>query len=387
VFKKTGKALIYICRVTMPGWLRGFRRLRARVMDLLLEFMFFVLWLLLFLLLPRRLKTSELRVQKDTTDLDCLRCPIHCSHEPQELYKPDKPVVQRQTPSSHPVNKPVPPLKSNFQKLTCLQIVRLELQKELNKPSSQVDIKRVKQLQERMEKLTEKWRIRSKAQKEARKRKEGKTTKKASKKSIRPKKQTPFLSSPSQKPLLPKSGLRKFTKLQLAYSELNKELSKPSKFVDINRVKKLRKEIEKFEQEWHNRSKAQKQAWKWRKKVAGALEQKLTQDRVQYPVISKQRTESSLQDGKTCLGCLIHCPSGKAIKGGWKGKLHRYLSIIIRWLDTVKTPKDIKTMSLPKVVKWFFLNRIIKYLSYKIKDICLKICNCIIRLIEKWKTI
>jgi hypothetical protein len=357
--------------------LKGLKKLRGWVSEILFECMLFTLWLLLFLLCPRKVSKSgyhTLRYILDT--FDCLRCPIHCPTAHPESIKP---IEQMQTPSrssSHPVNLPVPPLTSRTRKPTRLQIAHQELQKELNKPSSKVNIKRVKELYKKINELEDRWRKRSVRQKGIRAHKKQPSSEKVWKKPVKtnPRRSTSkhkdtsqkyptytieslqdtFESSKAQRPdVLPSpvfkkpskssakssSRSRKLTRLQIIRRKLDKEISKPSESINIGRVKELEKKKERLEQEWHNRSRAQKQAWRWRKKVDKIVRDKAAEDMIQSTGTSGQ-FESSAQDKKTCARCPLHCPPVKNIRRHWKNRLHDFLSGILRQLDAQNGSQD-----------------------------------------------
>jgi hypothetical protein len=265
---------------------------------------------------------------------------------------------------------PVPPLRSRPGKPTRLEIARQELQKELDKPSEQVNIRRVKELQEKIEELEDRWRKRSMAQKRARKQRKqsltGKTSQKITKTGRR------AYSSRSRLRALTESRLGKFTRLQVVRHELARELSKLPEYVNINSVRKLRKKKERLEKEWHNRSRAQKQAWRWRKKVAEIVGQKTTKDVSSPSKALQQQFELSTRDKKICLRCPVHCPPVNNVKGHWKNKLHDFLIAILMQEGTRKGFGNLKNVSetdicnqenskkgilgpfLQKIMKWVY---------------------------------
>jgi hypothetical protein len=330
--------------------------------------MLFTLWLLLFLLWPKKLSKSRYSTLKNILEtFDCLRCPIHCPTAHPESIKPIKQIQTPSRSSSHPVNLPVPPLTSRTRKPTGLQIARQELQKELNKPSSKVNIRRVKELYKRIDELEDRWRKRRGIRKRHRAQRKQlpsekvlerpiKTSSRPSVSKGRGTSQRPPLSSPkppksafdSQSPsVLPPGVLKKppefllessppsrrLTRLQIIRRELDKETSKPSEAINIDKVKELERKKQRLEQEWYNRSRAQKQAWRWRKKVAEMVKEKATGGVGESAGTSGQ-FESSALDDKTCARCPVHCPPVKNIRGHWKNRLHALLSSILEQLDT-----------------------------------------------------
>jgi hypothetical protein len=141
-----------------------------------------------------------------------------------------------------------------------------------------------------------------------------------------------------------KSRPRKLTRLQIIRRELDKEILKPRVSINIERVKELEKKKERLEQEWHNRSRAQKQAWRWRKKVAEIVREKAIGGVGKSTRTSGQFASSALDD-KTCARCPIHCPPVKNIHGHWKNRLHDLLFDdllfdILRQLDTQNASQD-----------------------------------------------
>jgi hypothetical protein len=313
--------------------------------------------------------------------------------------QPVESTVQKQTSSkssSHPVNLPVPPLNSRYEKPTRLEIAREELKKELNKPSNQVNIKRVKELHEKIGRLEDLWRGKSRGQKRARRGKQS-ICKKVQQKSG---KTTGYLDS-FRHPiaLTPKRLFEshailksvKFTRLQIICRELDKELSKPSVSVNVERVKELERKKERLEQEWHNRSRAQKQVWRWRKKVAEMVKEKDTKDMVQSAEVSGQ-PESPALDEETCTRCPVRCPSVESVRGHWKGKLSDFLSDILRRVGGEKGSKNpesgsargicefedsikkfLKIPFILKIVEWIYRRFVLQYLLKGIKDICTKV--------------
>jgi hypothetical protein len=388
----------------VSGILKGLKKGLARLTDMLLEFMLFILWLLLFLLWHRKFNKPRPYSHKSIHDTpDCLKCPLHCPHTPQGIMKPseEKQTVLRS--SSHPVNLPVPPLRSRSGKPTKLQIAREKLQRELNKPSGQINITLVKELQKKIEELEDKWRKKSKTSKRARKRKKQSITKETPRKPVRVRKPPSFPTASKKPPkTLTKSKSQKLTRLQSVCNLLNKELARPSKHVNINRLKELEKKKERLQQEWHNRSRAQKQAWRWRKKTAEALRQKAIKDSVQYPEASNKQAGLSGLDKRTCLRCPIHCFPVQNIQKHWKNKLYHFLSTILRQPNAKKAQEDSKGASIwyisgseninerfsevsfiQKAVRWIQRRCALRYLVQKIEDACGEVCYWIMRLIER----
>jgi hypothetical protein len=382
-----------------------FGKLLANVLDILLEFILFVLWLLLLLLWGKKLNRLGFFKHRDVyKNPECSGCPIHC---PPIFYKLHTSVKPTPSISSHPINQPEPPSRSTSGKLTQLQIVRLKIQKELNKPSDQVNIKKVRELQKKEEELKEKWRKMSRAQKRAWKRRNKAITRKTvqkSPRSTRPsyppmrdasegvQKQPTSLSSIPEKLLVSiswaKSGYRKFTRLQLTRNQLKKELSKPSESINIDRVKRLRKRVEKLEQEWHNRSKSQKRAWRWRKRVAEIVKQNLIDKRGQYLEVFQRPSGSHKIDRRTCLRCFVHCSSVRKLRGHWKGKFYELLIGILEQLESEKSLKitggeqnnEISKLTFwRKITRWLSFRYISECLFQKIKDVCLRVYRWIMQ--------
>jgi hypothetical protein len=249
-----------------------------------------------------------------------------------------------QTPSrssSHPVNLPVPPLTSRTRKPTKLQIARQELQKQLNKPSSKVNIRRVKELYKRIGELEDRWRKRSIGQKRARGRKKQSAAKETPQKPAKSQRRAPSFPTVSEKPPKPPAKIKtqRLTRLQSVCNQLDKELAKSSEHVNIKKVKELEIRKERLQQEWHNRSRAQKQAWRWRKKMAEMVREKATGGAGESARTSGQ-FESSALDDKTCARCPVHCPPVKNIRRHWKNRLHALLSGILEQLDTRNGSQD-----------------------------------------------
>jgi hypothetical protein len=321
--------------MTLKAVLKRLKNLWNWGSGILFECMLFILWLLLFLLRPKKLNKSGYHTLRHILDtFDCLRCPIHCPTTHQESIKSTK---QMQTPSrssSHPVNPPVPPVTSRTKKPTRLQITRRELQEELNKPSNKVNIKRVKELHKEINELEEKWRERSTRQRRARGQRKRSTDRGTPSKPAKSQRRPPFFPSAPEKPPKPPAKLktRKLTRLQSVCTQIDKELAKPPEHINIKKVKEFEKKKERLEQEWHNRSRAQKQAWRWRKKVAKIVKEKATEGAGESARTSGQFGASAL-DKKTCTRCPVHCPPVENIRRHWKNKLHDLLSDILRQLD------------------------------------------------------
>jgi hypothetical protein len=282
----------------------------------------------------------------------------------------------------------VPPLRSRSKKPTKLQIAQEKLQNELNKSSNQINIKLVIELQDEIDKLEAGWRKRRTSQKRVQQRRKQPMVKKSRRKPVKFQKHKTPLASVNQKPHAPlplaKSKTKKLTRLQVLCNQLKKELAKPSEHININRVKELEKRKERLQQEWHNRSRAQKQAWRWRKRVIEILEHKISKDEVKPPEGYGQHSGLPAPDKKICARCPIHCPPVKNIKGHWKNKLCDFLVTVLMQLDAKRDFKDTqgdseahisklgspikgssKTPFTQKITKWIY-----RYLLQKVKDIC-----------------
>jgi hypothetical protein len=195
--------------------------------------------------------------------------------------------------------------------------------------------------------------------------------------------------------LTSKPKLRRPTRLQITRQRLKKELSRPSKSININKVKELEKKIERLEEEWRNRSRAQKRAWRWRKKLYALTTSKtaLRDSRIAASpsntfatekLQAHQQIEQPSLNKTACLFCPLHCPSAKSEYRHWKVKAHIFLLGILKWLNSKQkgqsdglelhsgcsAVQNIQTQSTKpgfwqKIRKWFYYKTMIKRLFQK----------------------
>jgi hypothetical protein len=179
-------------------------------------------------------------------------------------------------------------------------------------------------------------------------------------------------------------------------------MAKPSKLININKIRELIKRKQKLEREWHNRSRAQRQAWGWRRKVAEMARQKYAKDKSQHARIPKQQSELPALDKKICLRCVVHCPVAGNIRWHWMNRLYMFLSTLVAQLDESREPEESgiglvrqvlkaeqisgrfwEVARLPKTEWWLPFKG--GALFQKIRNICKKFRGWVIQVIRrKW---